>query len=360
VRDQVRLLRHEGLSIDLVHADLNVAYLWHGHVTRKLVIRADQAGNKDYVITAPFWPKNSKCGLHGYIRSYSALVDHYILKEGRPDIIHAHTYLGAGVAKKVKQQFEIPYIVTEHYTGWLNGKISADHKKLGIEAFATADQILAVSHTLKDRLEFFTKRNVQVVPNFIDGKLFGFALPPKDPPFTLLNIGDLVARKQPAKAIKIVKKLLSKGSSVQLKIIGDGPLKEELQSRVKKLGIEQSIHFLGTLSKYDVAKEIRKSHIIIHTSKLETFGIVALESLFVGRPVVAFDNSLPDEIKKLVGVYTSSQDTMSGLTTMLANLISNYSKINLEKISDTAQSVFNTSEIANNISSILTSHVRDF
>ncbi len=317
MKDQVTLLRKEGLKIDLVYADLNIAYLYNGWYRKKRIVERDSLGNKSYIITGPTWPKNNRWGLQLWINSFVNWIVYYLEKEGRPDIIHTHTYLGAMVALKIKEKFNTPYIVTEHYTGWMDGSIRALHRKLGLTALKNADVVTSVSGALKDFLQPSLEKEVVVLPNFIDVDLFTFEvnqdiIGSTAKKINIVSVGDLIPRKQIGVSLQIIKQL-STLYDIQYTIIGDGREKENLKNEVTRLEIESIVSFAGRLHKSSVAKMLINSDILLHSSQLETFGLVVAEALCSGVMVVSSPNMGVQMMKDLPGIFISSGDSKKEL-----------------------------------------------
>ena len=64
-------------------------------------------------------------------------------------------------------------------------------------------------------------------------------------------------------------------------------LHDELQTQITSRGLESQVSLLGRLSRTEVHREIRSSHCLLLTSHYETFGVVLIEALALGRPVIA-------------------------------------------------------------------------
>ena len=167
ISDFVRLLRQTPLSIDTVYSDLNFRYLKKHIYAARSEVRVDQNQNKDYRITGPAWPKNNRLGFKQWRKKAQQAIEQYIKIEGTPDIIHAHTYLGAIISYDFSKRHNIPLVITEHYTGWINGAISKRHKSLSQLPFSHADLVTAVGSVLATQLESFSN-SVAVVTTFID------------------------------------------------------------------------------------------------------------------------------------------------------------------------------------------------
>ena len=80
----------------------------------------------------------------------------------------------------------------------------------------------------------------------------------------------------------------------KLVVVGDGNDREWFEKEIKKRRLEKNIELVGMQS--DVSQYYRKSSVFIHTSRYEGFGVVIVEAMAHGLPVVAFHNNGPDEI----------------------------------------------------------------
>lgn len=87
-------------------------------------------------------------------------------------------------------------------------------------------------------------------------------------------------------ATNLLSELLHKGHEF-LVIAGDGPTRPELERQVSALGLTEMTDFLGWVSPEKTASLINKSTIVIMPSRIEPFGLVALETPFMARPIVA-------------------------------------------------------------------------
>ena len=79
-----------------------------------------------------------------------------------------------------------------------------------------------------------------------------------------------------------------------LTIVGDGPMKSQLIRQSMDLG--NRISFLGTVERERVSQLISESHALVHPSEFETFGVVLVEAMMCGRPVVAMRCGGPEDI----------------------------------------------------------------
>ena len=308
----MRILRREGLAIDVVYSDLNIGYLFQFGSIESIYI--DQSGNKTLMRSGPFWPKNNRWGLTKWVRAYVANIRDYINQYGAPDLIHTHTYLGAMVALELQKHITIPYIVTEHYTGWMDSSIRKHHKALGIAALNGAKKVLSVSHALKDAMQPWITQEVEVSPNFIDFEVFKPNAIRKSNVFEILGVGDLIPRKQWDQLIKAYAPIHEDLGSSKLKIIGEGPLRGELEGLIRSLKMESHIHLVGRKNKQEVALAMQKSSVLVHTSHTETFGLIYLEALACGLPVISYENGGINEFRDIKGVFILRSETIAKLS----------------------------------------------
>jgi glycosyltransferase involved in cell wall biosynthesis len=107
-----------------------------------------------------------------------------------------------------------------------------------------------------------------------------------DPPVLLCS-----ARVQPEKgmdlAIDAVARLRDEFPGIRLRIVGGGTCLEELEAQVARLGLGDSVEFAGWRSPEDIAGLIDEATIVLVPSRLEGFGLIALEGMLGARPVVA-------------------------------------------------------------------------
>lgn len=178
--------------------------------------------------------------------------------------------------------------------------------------FNSADAIIVAAPTIRDNHPLLSayRDKCHIIPFGVDTARFEIdrtdevrALRAKYKSPLVLYTGRLVYYKGCEVLIKAMKDV--EGS---LLIIGDGPLRPELQTLAQEMGIGDRIHFLGRLSDNDLAVCYQATDIFVLPSTLPTecFGLVQLEAMCCGKPVI--NTALP------TGVPWVSKDGESGLT----------------------------------------------
>lgn len=240
--------------------------------------------------------------IHFYVSLGTRLFKEYVLRYGLPDIIHAHNVLYSGViTSAIKMFYGIPFVLTEHSSAYLTNQIRKWQIHMIRNVLINADARIVVSPFLGDVLEKRYGSIIQPyhwIPNILD-KAFeeqDLAKPSrrtKGDLFVILTIGNLVAIKNHAVLLRAFAKAFKGNNSVQLKIGGDGPLFGKLKDLARRLGIANQVEFLGALNREQVLYEMSKTDIFVLSSNYETFGVVLIEALACGKPVIATDSGGP-------------------------------------------------------------------
>lgn len=221
---------------------------------------------------------------------FIALLFNLIKYSKRVDVVHSHWYIPQGIMQSFIRK---PYIITGHGADVtaLNKSI---FKKLKKRASVKASHITAVSQRLKEVILDFSgveSEKVSVISMGCDTKAFGtkhreenfFRQKNKK---VVLFAGRLAEKKGVTYLIEAVKDL-----DVQLVIVGDGPLREELENQAKPQG--NKVLFLGSKTHEELSTIYASADIFVAPSitakdgDQEGFGLVIIEAMASGLPVVA-------------------------------------------------------------------------
>jgi glycosyltransferase involved in cell wall biosynthesis len=105
--------------------------------------------------------------------------------------------------------------------------------------------------------------------------------------FVMVTVGRLVARKS---VVQLVEALISCGrADVHLVVVGDGPDSAALQSAAASAGVAQRVRLLGHVSDAVKYQALAAADIFVSTSQHEGFGLVFLEAMAFGLPVICYD-----------------------------------------------------------------------
>ncbi len=266
---------------------------------------------------------------------YLKLFERYITEQGMPDIIHAHNCLYAGVvALRIKKRDKIPYVITEHSTGFARGLISSRQAKLIREVLKNADVKTVVSTKLGSLLENLF--GADACPNypiynilddrFVKEENILKGVKNDKGAFIFLNIAGLDPKKNHSTLLDAFAHKFKGNSNVRLKIGGDGPLRKQLESKAKDLKIERQVIFTGLLSREKVLREMKNCDVFVLSSTFETFGVVLIEALACGKPVVATKCGGPEDIVNSTNGYLVPKKNVRALGNAMEDIYLNIDK----------------------------------
>lgn len=262
-----------------------------------------------------------------------------IIKQEKPDILHIHVWNPASCrhAFLAGNNTNTPIVTTEHdpfklsflknlfkkYTLKSVKKIitvSTENQQTLKQLYPKHQEKIAVIHNGID----FTWWNSQLLSfNKLDRKTIKEELfHAKEDTLIITTIAALHERKGINYAIDALKPLTEQYPNIKLVIIGNGPEKENLQKQINKLKLTSNAILLGKQS--NIPYLLKSSDIFLLPSKREAFGLVNLEAMFCGLPVVASKvGGIPEIIAhKKTGILVPAQNPQA-ITEALNQLISN-------------------------------------
>ena len=219
----------------------------------------------------------------------------------RPDVVHAHDWLTAPAALVAQRVLDIPLVFHVHSTELDRSEGYPDQAILAIESesLAHADAILAVSD--RTRRQLISRYSVdpdriKVVYNGIDvDENARQARPSVESPL-ICFLGRVTYQKGPAYFLRAAAIALNANPTLRFVMAGDGDLLPNMQTLAKELGIAERVIFTGFLCAEEVEHLFQHASALVIPSVSEPFGIVALEAVAAGVPVVISKNSGVTEI----------------------------------------------------------------
>lgn len=247
-------------------------------------------------------------------------------KTSKPDIVHIHSCLWAGFGGvKLAQSKKIPVLITEHASMYARNLIKKREEIYIKYALNNADLVISVSKSLKDEIGKYIKNKSRsiVIPNMINTNFFNMEDKSlKNSKFTFFSLGFLDYNKGFDIVIKAFSKLCL-DEEVQLVIGGSGREKDNLTNLVKKLGIEDKVCFLGNLDRNEVLENMRRCDAFVLGSRYETFGIVIIEALACGKPVIATKSGGPADIINEKNGYLVDINDIESMYSSMKKIIEN-------------------------------------
>lgn len=226
-----------------------------------------------------------------------------VIKELKPDIVHAHDF---SMATNAALAFTNTPIIAHLHNNppWLK---SINSKSVGFAlALPFIKQVISVSKSIEDEYCFksLLKGKNTIVGNivnlnYVQKQAKAFQV---DKRFDLIFLGRLTEPKNPMAFCSIVNEIRNtKDSSIQAVMVGDGDLRVDIEEYVKKNNLENNISLVGFQK--NPYPYIEASKILVIPSKWEGFGLVAVEALSLGKPVICSGaGGLQDIIKDGNGI----------------------------------------------------------
>jgi len=236
----------------------------------------------------------SLCGL--------GLFREYVARNGVPDLVHAHSCLNAGVlAALIKARYGVPFVLTEHSTGFAQQRLRWWERDLVRRVTRRAWARIAVSPHLARLLEAqFPSNAWDYVPNILGHEF----LPPAPAarrggahgPFVFFGAARMAPVKNHALLIAAFADAFAGDADVRLHLAGDGPLRPELERLCAARGVAPQVEFLGALPAAALRAAMEAADAFVLTSDFETFGVVVIEAMSAGLPVVCTASGGPDHL----------------------------------------------------------------
>ncbi len=241
----------------------------------------------------------------------NAVITRHIQAGRAYSLMHGHDWLSGYVANDLKQRYHIPMVVTIHATeiGRRRGHIWDDPLSERIhraEQYMAreADRIIACSEFMRREISGalgVPSEKIRVIPNGVEyAHLMELrsslgALPhirrrwaAADEPL-LFFVGRLEWEKGPDLLVQAMPQVLAEFPKAKLLLAGKGSYTEQLAALIQALGVEDRVQLLGFVSDQTRNEIYAVADVAIFPSRYEPFGIVALEAMAAGVPVVVGD-----------------------------------------------------------------------
>ena len=264
-----------------------------------------------------------------------------VVKYEKLDLLHVHYAIPhAYVAYLTKQMLaeegiHIPVVTTLHGTDiTLVGKSPALIPAVNF-SINHSNVVTAVSqHLREETLNYFSiRKEIKVIPNFIDFDLHNYTFdkdlhmhyaPNREK--IMIHISNFRPVKRVADVIRVFVNVREK-MPVKLLMVGDGPQREVAEYLCRDLGCSDDVKFLGKTQ--DVSRLLAISDLFVLPSEKESFGLVALEAMAAGIPVVSSNTGglAHVNINGVTG-YTSAVGDVAKMSNDAISLLSDKRKYN--------------------------------
>ncbi|HZK88297.1 MAG TPA: glycosyltransferase [Anaerovoracaceae bacterium] len=236
---------------------------------------------------------------------------HHYIKEiikWKPDIIHTQTEFTTSLyARQIAYKLHIPMVHTYHtmyedYTHYIFPSKRIGKKAVALfskHVLSKADEVIVPTNKVMGALKSYgVKRDIVEIPTGIHLEKFKVEIDPiektamrkllniSEKDSVLVTIGRLGKEKNVDELINLMKPLSEEGRDIKLLIVGDGPVRKELEEHTRTLGLEKFIIFTGMVPQEDVHKYYHLGDIFISASTSETQGLTYIEAMASGLPLI--------------------------------------------------------------------------
>ena len=250
-----------------------------------------------------------------YLKAHQLGLDEIFSELGRIDITHLNVFYPAGIfALWMKKKFDIPFIITEHWTGFLDinpYKFNLFEKYYILKTGEKADMICPVSYDLKSALQRFGIHGpFEVIPNVVDTELFNFNKKERAKTKKILHVSTLNDdHKNVTGILTVIDKLRKKRNDFQLTLAGNKYGDKHLKY-TQQLGFPEGlVEFHDEIPLEDIAKMMEQQDIFVLFSNYENLPCVISEAQSSGLAVIATDvGGVSEMIEPENGILIQAKD----------------------------------------------------
>jgi D-inositol-3-phosphate glycosyltransferase len=248
-----------------------------------------------------------KLVLYAHLADFACSVENFKRREAlNYDLIHSHYWLSGWVGRRIQAWWKVPHITMFHTLGAVKNAIGIGEDEPDLRMVTEAElvkdchRIIAATDREKEELKGYydaSPESISIIPCGVNLSLFKHVDKGAARQHLGLNGGNIVlfvGRIDPLKGIDrllIAVSTLNTGKELKLVVVGGDdesrPEVERLRSLSQSLNIQDSVVFAGTVRHDELLSYYSAADVCVVPSHYESFGLVALESLACGTPVVA-------------------------------------------------------------------------
>lgn len=274
--------------------------------------------------------------------------------EQKFDVIYSHYLRNSHRAVHYLQDIHAPIVAIEHWSEVNQPTLRPDIKKMGNDVYPKVDRLISVSHAAGDSIMRHFGKESTVVYNMVDPS---FLFVPKsqknaNDKFTFIAVGSLRPLKGYDTLIEAINKLEIPRDKWQLLIIGNGTERKRLESLISRHQLQQNIHLLGQKKQSEINALLGQADIFVLASRSETFGVVYIEAMACGLPVIATRCGGPEEFVNEKNGLLVPVDDVDALAAAIQHMYEHHQDYDRQAIADECQARFSSKVIATQLTEI--------
>ncbi len=250
------------------------------------------------------------------MESFSVKNVQQVCNSFKPDIVHCIDFRASLYVSFTKYKF-VSHLHNNPL--WLK---SINKNSLSMLYFASkAQKIITVSASVMQEYIFGNKflHKTKIIDNIVDtDSVVLQSQTPCDKCYDIAFIGRITQQKNPLKLVEIVAEIKKQKQDITCVMIGDGELKDDVLAKIKELDLEKNITLAGFLK--NPFAQIKNVKVVIMPSQWEGFGLTAVESMALGKPVLASAvGGLKDIVNEKCGSHCNAVQEYAQQALLLLN-----------------------------------------
>lgn len=352
-KDQAEALAEYGHNITIISVDTRFRFYWRPLGMTRNIKNGINVYNLFILPYALLFFLPHSLKEHFFSFLYSRVFQYAVQQEGKPDILYAHYMPYMRYALHIHKRYNIPLVGIEHWSEMGYDNIKPHIVKLAKDTYSQIDNLVTVSSSLKENILKHTDINSAYIVNNIVGQEFNFIPKYQGNTLNIITIGSLIHRKGFDLLIEAFALINSKLSpNWKLCIIGEGELKHVLQNLINAKKLQKHIYLVGSKNKLEIVKILQNSDFFVLPSRSETFGVVYIEAMACGLPIIATDCGGPrDIVTESNGLLIPNED-IDALSHAILHMVKNINKYDRKAIAEDCQARFSSEVIAKQLTQI--------
>lgn len=343
--DQAKALAKSGVHVTFLAADLRSI-----RRKRKLGICSGmQDGVSYHVFNIPLGavPKQIQNSVNSWALKH---LYHKVFTGEKPDIIHAHFTGPAYAAVPLCEAEHIPLVVTEHSSEMNKPDVKKKLLHDAQYAYSKAAVVIAVGKGLARRIEQRCGVHCVVIPNVMGETLFYETVRQSHAgEFRFVFAGNLIQRKRPELLVEAFSQVVAQHPQARLSIIGDGGLRDDLETKIRDLQLQDFVTMHGRLQRKQMADVYSRCDCFVLPSANETFGVVYMEALAAGLPVIATACGGPEDfVTPELGIMIPVDDR-NALVDAMNKMVETAGRYDSKKLSASVREQFSEQAVASKL-----------
>jgi len=308
-----------------------------------IVITSENSKNKksDLYEINTYSPLAPDVGMQGKIDNLESFIQEFINSYTKEeikqfDIMHAHYWLSGIIAKRISNEFGIPFVYTSHSLGLFNQSQRSFKYRINKEReiMEEANRVTVSSNFemnfISNNYNIPKSKMIKVLPGVNRDIFFPNKFKDMNEVKRIYCVGRIQEQKGQYLVLDFMKFLLELQVNFHIYFVGEpsGEMGIQYLNKIKEAvnvnRLSDKTTFLGSLTQNSLAKKLRNADLLVHASKYETFGLVIVEANACGIPALTLNNGpMKELISDGVNGFISDDFTNNQLKIFINNIFYN-------------------------------------